>query len=86
MHNLTGKSCRVSPFSASYDPVHDVQIASLFTAYTYEYGRTYILVFNIFLWFGTSMDHSLVNKNQIIMTGIPVSGDLFDENWKLGIA
>ena len=32
------------------------------------------------------MDHSLINKNQIKMTGMPVSDNPFDKIWNLGIA
>ena len=86
MYELTGQNCSVSPFSASYDPMQDVQIATCLTAYQDEYGRTWILVFNEVLWFGTTMDHSLINPNQIRTTGIPVSDDPFDTTRKLGIA
>ena len=86
LDELTGQTCSVSPFSASYDPMTDVQVATCLTAYTDDYGRTWILVFNEVLWFGTTMDHSLINPNQIRMTGIPVSDDPFDTTRKLGIA
>ena len=32
------------------------------------------------------MDHSLINPNQIPMTGILVYDDPFDDNWNLGIS
>ena len=38
-----------------------------------------------FFWFGTCMDHSMINPNHIRMEGIPVSDDLFDENQNIGI-
>ena len=62
--------------------MQDVQIFTCLTAYTDEYGSTWILVFNKVLWFRTSM----YNPNKIRMAGILVSDDQFDENWKLGIA
>ena len=86
LDELTGQTCSVSPFSASYDPMPDVQVATCLTAYTDEYARTWILVFNEVLWFGTTMDHSLINPNQIRMTGTPVSDDPFDSTRRLGIA
>ena len=61
LHKLTGKSCSVYMFSASYDPMQDVKISTFLTSYTDEYGRTWIIVFNEILWFGTIMDHSLIN-------------------------
>ena len=83
---MTGKGCGIYLFSAVYDSMQDVQISTWLTVYTDEYGRTWILALDEVLWFGTSMDHSLMNPNQIWMTGIPVSDDPFDYNRKLGIA
>ena len=60
--------------------MQDVQIDIFLTAHIDEYGLTCIILFNKVLWFGTSMDHLLVNPNQIQMTVMPVSGDLFDED------
>ena len=85
LDELTGQTCSVVPFSASYDPMNDVQVATCLTAYTDEYGRTWILVFNEVLWFGTTMDHSLINPNQMRMTGTSVSDDPFDSTRKFGI-
>ena len=31
------------------------------------------------------MDHPLIHPNQIQMSVMPISDDLFHENWKLGI-
>ena len=60
--------------------MQDVQIVTFLTAYTDEYGRTWILVFNEVLWFGTIMYHSLINPNQIPMTVMPISRYPFYEN------
>jgi hypothetical protein len=86
LEELTGQTCSVSSFSATYDPITDVQVATCLTAYTDEYGRTWILVFHEVLWFGTTMDHSLINPNQIRMMGTSVSDDPFDNTRKLGIS
>ena len=77
--------CSVSPFSDKYDPLTDVPIATCLTAYTNEYGRTFILVFHEMLWFGSTMNHSLINPNQIRIQGTPVSDDPFDDTHRLGI-
>ena len=86
MNDMTGKIWSMSPFSASYYPMQDVQIATFLTEYTYEYRRIWIFVFNADLLFGVSMDNSLNNTNKIKMTVTPVSDDPFDDNRKLGIA
>ena len=56
-HKLTGQTLTVDPFSATYEPILDVPIATCLNAYTDGYDRTWILVFYEFLWFGSSMDH-----------------------------
>ena len=44
-----------------------------------------VYFFKKFLWFGMSMDHSLINPNQIQMMGMSVSDDPFDEDQKTDI-
>ena len=83
LHELAGEICIMSPFSASYDPMQDVRIATCLAAYNDDCGRTWILVFNEVLWLGTSMYHSLMKPNQLRMTGIPGPDDLLDDNQKL---
>ena len=83
---MTKQSYSVSPFSASYEPMQDVLTYTCLTVYTYKYRRNWIIFFNEVLWFGTSMDSSIINTNQIGMTGIPFSDDYYDDNWKLGIS
>ena len=85
IHELTGQTCTVTPFSATYKPISDVPIATSLTYYTDGYGRMWILVFYKVLWSISSMDHSLVNPNQIRMTGTPVSDNPFDSTRALGI-
>ena len=85
LHNFTRQTCSVAPFSASYEPLPDVPITMCLTAYTDEYRRTWILVFNEVLWLGSSMDHSLVKSNRISTTGIPVSDFPFNSTLQLGI-
>ena len=85
LHELTGQKCSVSPFSTLYEPMSDIQILTCLTEFTDEDGRTCILVFNEVLWFGSGMDHSLVNPNHIRMTGTPVLDDPFDTTRRLWI-
>ena len=86
LHCFTGTVCTVAPFSDTYTPMADIPVATALTAHTDEDGRTWILVFNEVLWFGSSMGHSLINPNQIRCTGIPVSDNPFDESKDLGIS
>eukprot|EP00804_Cyclotella_cryptica_P027061 CCRYP_013688-RA/>CCRYP_013688-RA protein AED:0.40 eAED:0.40 QI:0/0/0/1/1/1/2/0/302 len=64
----------------------DIPVARCATAYTHPAtGTTYILVFNEALYFGKSMDHSLINPNQVRNFGIPVSDNPFDMGRPFGI-
>ena len=62
----TGRVCDVSPYREDYESVKDVPIVQAATAWQSQHtGQTYILVFNEALWMGDSMDHSLINPNQL---------------------
>ena len=64
--NYTGQVCDVSPYSDDYAPVSDVPIVKAATAWQSPHtGQTYILIFNEALWMGDSLDHTLVNPNQL---------------------
>ena len=76
---FTMRSADVSGFSTELGIMKDVPIVTAATAYTCaNTGQTYILVFNEFLWYGTQMDHSLINPNQIRAYGIPLWDNPFD--------
>ena len=62
----TGQECDVLPFSNNFKTVKGNPIAHVATAWQLPVSRkTYILVFNEALWMGTSMDHTLLNPNQL---------------------
>ena len=65
--------------------MQDDNISTCLMAYTDEYGRTWSIFFNEVLWFGTNMDHFLIDPNHIRMAGIPVSDYPFDKNKNIGI-
>jgi hypothetical protein len=82
----TGMSCNVQGFHASFDPILEIPVASVATAWEEPTtGQTYILVIHQALYFGTQLDHSLINPNQIRVTGISVCNDPFDRYRHLGI-
>lgn len=69
----TGRVCDVSPYRDDYESVKDIPIMQAATAWQSQHtGQTYILVFNEALWMGDSMDHSLVNPNQLRHYGTEV--------------
>jgi hypothetical protein len=83
---FTGQSCDVQAFKDSMPPEKDIPIASAATAYDDpETGETIILEFHQGLWFGNTMEHSLVNPNQCRMNGIDLCDDPFDKHRKLMI-
>jgi hypothetical protein len=43
-------------------------------------GHEYLLVGDQMLWFGSQMDHSLINQNQIHEYGIPVCNNPFSQS------
>jgi hypothetical protein len=72
--------CKVTPFLDSYEPVKEVMVARCGTVWTSpDTGREYLLVGDQMLWFGSQMDHSLINPNQIREYGLPVYDDPFSK-------
>ena len=58
----TGEICEVSPFLNTYDPVKEIPVARCCTVWTSEEsGEEYLLVGDQMLWFGNSLENSLIN-------------------------
>jgi hypothetical protein len=71
--------CSVKGFHQSFAPIHEIPVATVATAWDdLESGQTFILIIHQALYFGKQLDHSLVNPNQIRVTGIPVCDDPFN--------
>jgi hypothetical protein len=57
----TGQLCEVNPFFASYTPLQDVLIARCGTVWTDDTtGRDFMLVGDDMLWFGTTLENSIL--------------------------
>lgn len=56
----------------------EIPIASGITAYDHPDGRTFLLVVHEALWYGSRMDHSLINPNQLRHNGIHFWDNPFD--------
>jgi hypothetical protein len=70
---FTEKSCDVFPFSESYEPLTQVPIAKVGTAFDNPTtGETYILVFGQALYLGDKLDHTLICPNQARCNGVIV--------------
>ena len=62
----TGHSCEVMPYSDTYVAITDVPFVTGATLWTSPHdGDKYILIFNEALWMGDTLQHTLVNHNQL---------------------
>ena len=62
----TGLECDVSPYTDEYEAIKNVPIVSAVPARTsLELAETFILILHEGLWMNTTMDHTLVNPNQL---------------------
>jgi hypothetical protein len=84
--NYTNRTSDVYAYDKSYKPQEGVPIVAGGTAYDdTTTGTTYILVFHEALYYGTKLDHSLINPNQIRSYGIPFWDNPFNLNMRLRI-
>ena len=85
--SMTRRTADVYPYdSESYKPLHNVPIVSSATAYTDPItGHTYILILNECLYYGTKLDHTLINPNKLRHFGCPVWDNPFDNSHILSI-
>ena len=75
----TGRECDVSPYTDFYDAIKGVPIVSGATAWTSERtGETHILIFHEALWMGDTLQHSLINPNQLRHYGVHVQDNPYD--------
>jgi 3'-phosphoadenosine 5'-phosphosulfate (PAPS) 3'-phosphatase len=72
---LTEKSCDVYPYANSYEPIKNVLIAKVATAYDHPSGETFIIIFGQALYMGENIDHSLICPNQARSNGIIIDDD-----------
>ena len=78
--------CQVSGFHNTMEPLQEIPIQTMATAYTSEKtGETLICVYPQMLNFNETMENSLINPNQMRVTGLQVSDDPFDTNRPFGI-
>ena len=74
----TGQSFEVMPYSDTYDTITDVPVVTGATLWTSPHdGDEFILVFNEALWMGNTLQHTLVNPNQLWAYGMTVQDNPF---------
>ena len=75
----TRRTADVYAYDKAIAPIEGVPIVSGATAWTDPgTNQTYILIINEALFYGTKLDHSLLNPNQIRKFGIPFWDNPFD--------
>ena len=80
IYKYTKRTADIYAYDKSYSPATNIPIVTGDTAYDDGVtGRTYILLFNESLYYGTRMDHSLFNPNQLRKYGGPVWDNPFDK-------
>jgi hypothetical protein len=80
---FSDETVTVAPFIGEYDPLRDVPIASVATAWDSPIdGSTTLLVINEALYFGDRMPHTLLCPNQLQFNGVNVydTPKAFDPN------
>ena len=76
--HLTGRECDVHPYTDSYEGIKGVQIVTGATSWTcQDTGETFILVIHEALWMPDSLEHSLVNPNQLRAFGTMIQDNPF---------
>lgn len=79
VYKYTQRTADVYAYDKSLTPATNIPIVTGATAKDDETtGETYILLFNESLYYGTKMDHSLFNPNQLRKFGVPVWDNPFD--------
>mmetsp|Transcript_38822 Transcript_38822/g.82849 ORF Transcript_38822/g.82849 Transcript_38822/m.82849 type:complete len:728 (-) Transcript_38822:475-2658(-) len=82
---FTGQTCDVNGFHGDLETISDVPVATCATVWQHHSGRRFLLIFHETLYFGDSMDHSLINPNQMRDFGIDVWDNSYDKERDFGI-
>ena len=85
MH-YTGDICEVSQLLNTYAPVQDIPVARCCTVWTDGKGKEYLLLGDEMLWFGTALENSLINLNQIRAYGLSINDDPYYLHDQIGRA
>ena len=71
--NFMGKECDVTPYTDTYEIIKAVPTVQAATAYNNTgTGETKIRILDKAIWMGETMDHTLVNPNQLRAYGMTV--------------
>ncbi len=70
VQSYTGQVVDVNGFHDSFETIKNVPIATCYASYDHPDGNTYIIVVNEALFFGDSMEHSLLPPAQVWNNGL----------------
>ena len=82
---FTGQTRDVSGFHGDLETLPDIPVATCVTVFQHSSGKRFILIVHEALYFGDSLDHSLINPNQIRAFGIDVWDNPYDTERQFGI-
>ena len=83
--SFTNRTADVYPYDESYQPMTNVPIVSGATVVDLEDGSSFILILNESLYYGTKLDHSLINPNQLRHAGVDFWDNPYDPHHELSI-
>ena len=79
-------TCTVQPFHKEYAAQDNIPVVTGATAYDDPAtGETVILIFHQSLWFGSSLENSLICPQQVRSYGVSMCDDPYDPNRPLGM-
>ena len=71
----------MSPYTDEYESIKNVPIVLAATAWTsLELAKTVIIILHEGLWVNTTMDHTLVNPNQLQHFGVTVQDNPYSSS------
>ena len=83
---FTGQMCNVKGFHEGLGGMSEIPVATCATAWDHPINnKTYILLLHKGLYFGKSLDHSLINQNQVRYNDVELYDNPFDEGRPFGI-
>ena len=82
----TGTTCTVEPFHGDYEGFRNIPIVTACTAYDDPItGESILLIFHQVLWFGASLETSLICTQQVRSYGKSLCNDPYDKNRSIRI-
>ena len=85
MYNYTTHTANLYPYNQVYTPAKNIPIVAGESAYADSNGTSFILIINKALFYGSEIDHSLLNPNQLRFNNLHSWNNPYDKNNPLSI-